>query len=320
MKETKKTAIIVAVIMIAVGIVSSVCAIAAMSFDFANINTVAFEINTYTVDEAFTAISIDGAECDINLYPSEDGTCKVVCRESDKISHTVSVTNNTLTIKRHDNRRWYEHIGVYMSSMEIALYLPENEYEKLYAKNLSGNILAPSNFSFETAEVQSTSGNITFKASVSGALSAKTVSGELYICKTDPSKLTAQSTSGDITIDNIDIESNVNIKAVSGDIELSNVKCQGLTVNTTSGDIELLDCIASGSVSIESVSGNTELRRCDADSLWLKTSSGDIYGSLLSDKIFITNTTSGNVNVPHCTTGGRCEITTTGGDIEFEIK
>ena len=51
MKETKKTAIIVAVIMIAVGIVSSVCAIAAMSFDFAKINTVAFEINTYTVDD-----------------------------------------------------------------------------------------------------------------------------------------------------------------------------------------------------------------------------------------------------------------------------
>lgn len=96
-----------------------------MGFDFSGMNMISSKSNTYTIDEAFTNISIDGMECYIKLIPLDDNKYKVVCRESDKIYHSVSVENDTLFIKRNDNREWYEHFGIYWSDMEVAVYLPE---------------------------------------------------------------------------------------------------------------------------------------------------------------------------------------------------
>ena len=49
-------------------------------------------------------------------------------------------------------------------------------------------------------------------------------------------------------------------------------------------------------------------------------STGDVTGTLLSDKIFFAETTTGDVSVPKLTSGGKCEISTTAGDIEISIK
>lgn len=276
--------------------------------------------NTYTIDKAFTNISIDGMECNIKLIPSDDNKYKVVCRESDKIYHSVSVENDTLFIKRNDNREWYEHFGIYWSDMEVSVYLPENNYGELYAKSLSGEIVIPETFSFDSADVQSTSGNVRFLASVNGEMTVNTVSGELYVGKSKPSKLTAESVSGCVTVENIVAQDFVNVKAISGEIKMSEIRCQSITANTTSGGLSLSDVVTREKIQIESVSGNVDLNRCDAASLWLKTTSGNIYGTLLSEKFFVTNTLSGNVSVPHSPSGGKCEVTTTRGNIEFIIK
>ena len=49
------------------------------------------------------------------------------------------------------------------------------------------------------------------------------------------------------------------------------------------------------------------------------TCTGDVKGKLLTDKVFITETGTGHVDVPKTVTGGRCEVTTNTGDIELEI-
>ena len=50
------------------------------------------------------------------------------------------------------------------------------------------------------------------------------------------------------------------------------------------------------------------------------TDTGDVKGSLLSEKIFIPTTDTGDVDVPKTVTGGRCEITTDTGDIKITVK
>ena len=52
----------------------------------------------------------------------------------------------------------------------------------------------------------------------------------------------------------------------------------------------------------------------------VNTSTGDVNGTLLSEKIFITDTSTGRVSVPKTTSGGKCEITTSTGDINIGIK
>lgn len=320
MKRSKKVAIIAAGVMIAVGLSVSIGAAVSMNFDVDKINTLSFETNTYRIDEEISDISVNGAECDIRLIPSEDGICKVVCYESDKISHTVGVENNKLIVERHDNRKWYEHIGVYWGNMEIAIYLPQGEYDKLYAKNLSGDIIIPENFAFSSAEIRSTSGDVSFEAAVNEELSAKTTSGEVYIGNTALNKLTAVSTSGNVTVENVTSQGTFEVKAVSGDIDLSGVRCQRISVSTTSGEVDFSDTITTDGIRAESVSGNVEFYKCDASSLWIKTGSGDVSGTLLTEKRFLTDTSSGDVDVPRTASGGKCEITTTSGNIEFEIE
>lgn len=319
MKTSKKIVIIVAVAMIVGGLAISVSALAMLDFDFTKMNTIAFVTNTYEIDEEISSISVNGAECDVRIIPSEDGHCKVVCQESDKISHSIGVENNKLIIERHDNRKWYEHIGVYWGDMEVAIYLPQGEYDDLYAKNLSGDIDIPEGFSFESAEVQSTSGNVRFHAAVSGELSAQSTSGEVYIGNSAPTKLTATSTSGNVTVDNVTVRESVTVKAVSGDMKLSGIRCKSVIANTTSGKIDFSDVITTESIRAESVSGDIDLHMCDGADLRFKTSSGDVSGTLLTEKIFLTDTTSGDVDVPRSVSGGECEVTTVSGDIAFDI-
>ena len=59
---------------------------------------------------------------------------------------------------------------------------------------------------------------------------------------------------------------------------------------------------------------------CDADRIFVKTDTGYVKGSLLSDKVFIAQSDTGDVDVPKTITGGKCEIETDTGDIKIEKK
>ena len=321
MRTAKKILLIVAIASIVAGLLLCFGAFAMMGFRLAGLNMMTLETHSYTVDEPFTNLFIDGAECDVRLRPSEDGSCKVVCKESDKIDHTVRVVDGTLTVERVDHRRWYEHIfGFYWGSMEITIYLPESAYASLSVTSVSGNVEIPADFSFAEAKVQSTSGDVRFLASVENGLSVKTVSGDLSVRNTTPRNLHAQATSGDVSITSVHVEGELAVKTVSGDLALSQITCGSVDAETTSGDVDASSLLASGNLRIKTVSGDVDLRSCDAENLWIKTTSGDVSGKLLTEKFFVTDTTSGRVRVPQSQSGGKCEVTTTSGDISFTVE
>jgi DUF4097 and DUF4098 domain-containing protein YvlB len=100
---------------------------------------------------------------------------------------------------------------------------------------------------------------------------------------------------------------------------LSNVKGKEIFAKTTSGGVMLTDTVASQKLKANSTSGEIDLKRCDAKNIVLDTVSGEISGTLLSNKQFITETTSGTVNVPQSVSNEECRITTVSGDIYIEI-
>ena len=51
----------------------------------------------------------------------------------------------------------------------------------------------------------------------------------------------------------------------------------------------------------------------------MKTGTGNVTGSLLTEKIFLTETGTGRVEVPQTATGGKCQIRTGTGDIRIKI-
>jgi DUF4097 and DUF4098 domain-containing protein YvlB len=302
MKRNKKMWIIIATICIVAGCVIACAAAASVGFRFTQFNTTKFEKTTYTITDSFENINVNAVESDIIFLPSDGDTCEVVCEENEKITHNVSVKNNTLEISRKDLRKWYEHIDVFfgISDFEMQIYLPQGEYEKLHAVSVSGDIVVSDSFTFREAELETTSGNISFESGTGDAWYGKSVSGDI----------SGKNLTG----------GNVDIKTTSGEIELEASAADSLHIVSTSGDISLEDVVCETDLFIKSTSGEVSLESCDGGEMTIKTVSGDVEGSLRSVKNFITHTTSGDVYVPDSdSSASTCEITTTSGDIHITV-
>ena len=301
MSRTKKIWIIVAVSCIALGLILAGAAFANMNFNFSKLNNIELQTKTYDIDENFSNINISAAECTVRFYASDDGICRVECIEDTKVTHNVSVDNDTLTITRTDNRKWYEHFGFFWGEMGITVYLPEKVYRQLSVLSVSGDVFIPKDFTFDEAELFTTSGDILFEDKAKKGLKAKTVSGDLRVCNINGRAVEVNSTSGDIMV--------------------SALRIEALNVESTSGDVRISEAVVNGKISIETVSGDLQLDSCDAENLWLKSVSGDISGTLLSEKHFTTHTTSGDVHVSDSASAAQtCEVTTTSGDVSIFIK
>lgn len=308
MKTVTKVFIIIAVSCIALGVLMAAASWAFYGFGSPGVarGPGRYEKKTYMPDGKFENISVNIVETDVVFEPSSDGQCRVECMESDKVEFSVDVSGNTLSIVRHDNRKWYEFIsfswGLFTEDSAVKVYLPDKEYKKLEIHSVSGDISVPSFISLEDAFVKSVSGDIRFEAKSNGRFEASSTSGEISAFNISGSSAEIQTTSGDIDIASSSAEE-LSVKSVSGEIDISDTVAKNtLTVKTTSGDVEL-DC-------------------CDAAEINIKTVSGDVDGVLLSDKVFDVDTTSGDIRIPQRgeNASDKCIVDTTSGDVKFKIK
>lgn len=338
MSKAKKVAVIVAISCIAAGIAITTAVMAVVNFDFSRLSTTRYETVTHQVEEPFDHIDIQ-ADCGVRLLPAEDGECKVVCAETEKITHTVRVENNALVVRRNDNRPWYQRIGFDWGDASITVYLPERAYQDLTLNGGSGGITVPEGFGFHRANVSTASGAIHFAGTVENSLTAKTTSGALSVSNQAGGELIVQSTSGNITLTNSKVRAlqanctsgNIDLTSVTAEKNISvvctsgNVKAEGVTGGTIagksqSGKIHFANVTVKGDMVLETTSGDIWLEESDASHLQIQSTSGNVNGTLLSEKIFIPRTTSGTIDVPDSApSAGICEITTTSGDIRLSV-
>ncbi len=321
MSNGKKTAIIIACVMTGVGVLILLAAVIGINFDFTRLSTVKTERVSYTIEEDFDSIHIDCMESDVRFIKSDSGECIVECIQEENISHKAEVMDGTLNITRIDEREGHEYFVIMFNFEEtgVTVHLPEDEYEKLWVKTLSGDVTVPEGLTFTEAEVYCTSGDVVFHADASGNVTAESVSGDIALMNPNAENISVKSTSGDVEVSLVKAKEKLNIETVSGDIDVTRTEAGNISAGCSSGDMEFSDVTSSGEFSAKSVSGDIELNRCDGESLYLKSTSGDISGTLLSEKMFSVHTTSGYVNVPDDGGSEKCEITTTSGDIKIRI-
>ena len=85
------------------------------------------------------------------------------------------------------------------------------------------------------------------------------------------------------------------------------------------GDIVLDNVITEEKLSLERSTGDVRFESCDAAEIFVKTDTGDVTGTLLTDKVFLAQSNTGELAVPNSVVGGRCEISTNTGDIKIDI-
>lgn len=255
--------------------------------------------NNHTVEEAFHALDIRTVEADVVLLPTEEEVCRVVCCETEKITHTVTAEGGTLRIRRDDQRSAAEKL-LASPPLSVTVYLPSADYENLAISTVSGRIEAGETLSFGQTDLGTTSGKIDLLAATSGGLTISTVSGAISL---------RRHTGGD-----------VRVGSTSGAINAADVTAATAHFSSTSGRMELSDVVAEGELEAEAVSGALSLIRSDGGSLSLTSVSGSITASLRTPKIFRCETVSGRISAPSDTAGaGTCRAETVSGSITLTI-
>lgn len=317
MKMNVLIPVIIAVSLIITGLAFCACALFLENFDFKKLATDRYQSETYTVTEDFTNIEINVDTDDIKFLPSDDGICKVICTETDKLKHSVRVENGKLIIKIMDRRRWFDHIGIFFGESKMTVYLPKSEFASLFIENDTGDIKLPSDFSFGSAEIETDTGDITFNSAVIGNLSLTTDTGNIGAKGILSDKLSLETDTGNISVTSAAVTGITEIETDTGTVKLEDVKCGSLSAESSTGDITLKNTVTTGDISIESDTGDVRFDGSDAQNVYVKTSTGDVGGNFITEKIFITQTSTGKINIPESTSGGKCKIVTSTGDIEF---
>jgi DUF4097 and DUF4098 domain-containing protein YvlB len=260
-----------------------------------------FQIKNYDITENFNSLFIETETADLSLAPSEDGTCKVVCYEKNDLTYLAKVTDNVLSVKVNDTRKWFTNINLFFGKPKVIVYLPKFEYSSLVIKEDTGDIEIPRDFKFENVELSLSTGDV-----VVDGLTTNTLDVAL--------------STGDVTITNANVSSDVKVTVSTGKTTFTNLNCKNLTSNGSTGKAILTNVIASGKIDVKRSTGDVIFDNSDANEILVETDTGDVKGSLRSAKIFVTRTDTGRIDVPDSTSGGKCKITTDTGNINITIN
>ena len=315
MKNIGKLMLKIAIFLFVIGSLLFTISMSINKWDFSKLSTSRLETNTHQITEEFNNISIDTDTADIIFVYSNEN--KVVLREYEDCNHFVSVDNDTLKISYSVKDNWFKNLISFKEPM-ITIYLTETEFENLNIKEDTGDIRIPRDFKMKNVDIEASTGDVYYFSS-SESIKITLSTGDIEMNNVTTNSLELVTSTGEIELSNITCINDIKITTSTGDVSIEDVKCNNLTSKGTTSDLEMENVLVTNKLSIIRDTGDVEFDRCDASEIYIKTSTGDVEGTLLSDKVFIVDTNTGIKDYPKSTTGGKCEIKTSTGDIKIRI-
>ena len=221
------------------------------------------------ITEEFNKIDIDTKSMDIKFEQSSDDTVNIKVYDKDDKNLSVKVEDETLQISSTGKNVCV--FFCFINKKEIVISLPQKYYD-LIVNSQSGDIT--SKIDFNNVNISTKSGDINFNKIDSADI--KVISGDIDIKEVN--SLNCDSKSGDLTIKNIN--NYIKAETTSGDIRIDNIKLSSdSSIKVTSGDVKIKSAdeniyfntkVTSGDVKI-----NSNNRKAEYE-LNIKTTSGDI--------------------------------------------
>jgi len=302
MKKGSIIALAIAGGCVVVGLSVAAGGIAALNGDWMSLDQHEYVQSPYTFSASVSKIEISETTGDIEIKHSADSEISVVCDEIKDALHTVAITGDTLSIQSnyHDVTWWDWFIkGPMLKKTSITISLPDVQYTKLKIDSFTGDIIFTDGFDIEAVEIETDTGDISFVDFSSENVKAST-------------------STGDIELKN-GVAENIDIDSSTGRITLEDINGTSLEGDTSTGNINLKNVICTGEMDLSSQTGDIKFDHSDANNIDVTTSTGDIFGTILTPKVFICSSSTGNVNVPSTNYGGRFEANTSTGNIEITI-
>ena len=319
MSKATKIALVVGALLVLLGGAIFAAAMISFKWDFKKLSTTNYQTNEHQITESFSDVSILTDTADIKLLPSENSQVKVVCREEENAKHAVSVKDGALTVEVVNEKKWYQHIGINFESPKVTVYLPAGEYGALSIKGNTGATEIAEDFTFKSIDIEQDTGSVSSYADTLENIKIKTDTGAVRIQDVSAQAVDVSVSTGKVSLTNLNCEGTLKIGVSTGKTVIDWVKCKNLISSGSTGSLTLKDTVATEKFFIERSTGDIKFENSDASEIFVKTDTGDVSGTLLTDKVFITETDTGKIKVPNSISGGRCEITTDTGDIIISV-
>jgi len=319
MKKRTIVLIIVASSLVAAGLIAATVGLCLADFEFTGLSTQKKVSDTIEISDAFKNISIvsDG---DVSLQISDDGVCRVETTYYERNKTVAYVSDETLNVVKQDERKWFDHIGIAQIADTTVIYLPESQYVSLKSDGKTGDFTLGEGFFFESADIKTSTGDISmFHTSFSETLSLKRSTGKVELSDIRAKDIFVVGSTGDTMISDI-VADDLSIESSTGRVSLLKIRATSLSAKTSTGAQSFSDAVFSGDIRIEADTGKVTFAACDAAKIYVTTDTGDVRGTLLSEKIFVARSDTGDINVPSGVNGGICEINTDTGDINISIE
>ena len=324
MKKSKVILIVISVVCILIGAAMMGGAYYALASDASEkIADARFQKKTHTVTEPFTKLNIRTISSSIEILPSSDGTCRIVCDDNEKLYHDFSVTESPqgtqLNINQRDDWQWYEMLyGLYrVDELKVQVYLPAAEYDLLHADSANGDITIAPDFRCRTVNTYTAGGNTKITDLQTGHLTAHTVSGDLILRGTDAAEdVFLESISGFMQIENLKA-TNVTTHSSSGGMALENVSSDYLRATSVSGEIRVMGSDFRNTSYFETGSGNMEITASDCGEQSITAISGDVSLQNITGTSLNARNTSGEIIIGDALYSENVLCHTVSGEIQF---
>lgn len=285
-----------------VGIILIMSAFAASGFDFNAFNGNKIEHEQFTVDsKVFNEIEIDSDTVDVEIIidPTADKTYVDFYQDA-SVFRNVKQENGKLTVESGD-RPWYKNIGIFWGNERLTVTLPTTAQGKV--------------------NIETDTGDVKLGSLVPETLSVSTDTGDISCGTVAAGSISIETDTGDVSLRDVTSTGAISVSVDTGDVMINSTTASALRIETTTGDVEIAETVTTAEISIATDTGDVDINGADSPDIYIHTSTGDVEAVFYTGKAFDIDTSTGDKRVPPSdSTGGKCRIITSTGDIEVDIR
>ena len=277
-----------------------------------------FLTRTYDVAEDFSSIELKTDTADITFLPAEDGVCKIVSYNRERVTDTPVVDNGKLTVNTVDGRKWYERMFGF-GAPTLTVYLPKSEYAALVISEDTGDISVPKDFSFEGVDISRSTGDVQFLASVSGNVKIKGSTGATYVGQITAASLEITVSTGRVSVSGLTCAGDLSVKVSTGDVKISDATCQSLHTTGDTGDMDMENITVRGNISAQRSTGRIALRNANcAGNIEIRVSTGKTELTDVTCQNLVSKGSTGKVVLQNVIANAQISIERSTGDVRFD--
>ncbi len=199
MRKGTIVALIIAASLVVLGGVIFTGTMSRVKWDFTKLSTHKSETNEYTLSESYQNISIQTETADVVIRLSETGETKVVCKEQERLKHSVTVEDGTLMIRLTDTREWTDYV-LNFAFTKVTVYVPETQLKDITVKNSTGNVTLQNMVVDGKISVKNSTGNVKFKDCDATSVLVKNSTGNITGSFLTEKQFVAKSDTGDVKV------------------------------------------------------------------------------------------------------------------------